>query len=94
MDMEEMVAKLRAGEPLYGKSEMDLYHQQIAASQSRYSQLKFRITPYSSYLMRDIFPFLNFSNHNQHGVDVEKYMRALREEDGDKGKNEGDQEEE
>ena len=42
MDMEEMVAKLRAGEPLYGRSEMDEYHQRIAASQSRYSQLKFR----------------------------------------------------
>ena len=45
MDMEEMVGKLRRGEPLYGRSEMDLYHQQIAASQSRYAQLKFRITP-------------------------------------------------
>lgn len=48
MDMEEMVARLRAGQPLYGKSEMDLYHQQVAASQSRYAQLKFRTTPYSS----------------------------------------------
>lgn len=43
MDMEEMVGKLRRGEPLYGRSEMDLYHQQVAASQSRYAQLKFRI---------------------------------------------------
>ena len=42
MDMEEMVAKLRAGEPLYGKSEMDPYHQEVSASQSRYAQLKFR----------------------------------------------------
>jgi C-terminal of NADH-ubiquinone oxidoreductase 21 kDa subunit len=95
MDMEEMVAKLRAGEPLYGKSEMDLYHQQIAASQSRYAQLKFRnpplLFPNSSYLIEDIFPFLNFSNHNQHGVDIEKYMQALREESGDKEKNEGDE---
>jgi len=49
MDMEEMVAKLRAGQPLYGKSEMDLYHQQVAASQSRYAQLKFRITANSNY---------------------------------------------
>ena len=45
MDMEEMLAKLRAGEPLYGKSEMDPYHQQIAASQSRYAALKFRTLP-------------------------------------------------
>ena len=43
MDMDEMVAKLRAGEPLYGKSEMDPYHQEVSASQSRYAQLKFRI---------------------------------------------------
>jgi hypothetical protein len=43
--------------------------------------------------MGDIFPFLNFSNHNQHGVNVEKYMQALREESGDKGKNEGDEQE-
>jgi hypothetical protein len=45
MDMEEMVAKLRAGEPLYGKSEMDPYHQEVSASQSRYAQLKFRMPP-------------------------------------------------
>ena len=50
MDMEEMVAKLRAGEPLYGKSEMDVYHQQVAASQSRYSQLKFRKTPLFKFI--------------------------------------------
>ena len=45
MDMEEMVAKLRAGEPLYGRSQMDPYHQEVSASQSRYAQLKFRIAP-------------------------------------------------
>lgn len=45
MDMKEMKAKLQAGEPLYGKSEMDIYHQQVAASQSRHAQLKFRISP-------------------------------------------------
>jgi len=45
MDIEEMVAKLRAGEPLYGRSEMDPYHQEVSASQSRYAQLKFRISP-------------------------------------------------
>lgn len=38
--------------------------------------------------MPDIFPFLNFANHNQHGVNVEKYMQALREEDDVKGKDE------
>jgi hypothetical protein len=50
MDMEEMVGKLRRGEPLYGKSEMDLYHQQVASSQSRYAQLKFRIPSLETYL--------------------------------------------
>ena len=29
----------------------------------------------------DIFPFLNFSNHGQHGVDIEKYIRALPKEE-------------
>ena len=82
MDMEEMVAKLRAGEPLYGKSEMDPYHQEVSASQSRYAQLKFR-NPHTMCRVdgTDIFPFLNFSNHGQHGVDIDKYIRALPEEE-------------
>jgi len=42
MDMEEMLAKIRAGKPLYGESEMDVYHQEVSASQSRYAPLKFR----------------------------------------------------
>jgi hypothetical protein len=46
MDMEEMVSKLRRGEPLYGVSTMDPYYQQVGASQSRYAQLKFRIFPF------------------------------------------------
>jgi len=45
MDMEEMVGKLRRGEPLYGVTSMDPYYQQVAASQSRYAQLKFRKCP-------------------------------------------------
>jgi hypothetical protein len=44
--------------------------------------------------MIDIFPFLNFANHNQHGVDIEKYMQALREEDKLKGKDEEAEKEE
>jgi hypothetical protein len=50
MDIEEMVGKLRAGEPLYGKSEMDEYHQQLSASQSRYAQLKFRMLQFGVML--------------------------------------------
>ena len=34
----------------YGKSEMDIYHQQVASSQSRYAQLKFRIPSLETYL--------------------------------------------
>jgi hypothetical protein len=45
MDMQEMVGKLRRGEPLYGVTSMDPYNQQVAASQSRFAQLKFRNTP-------------------------------------------------
>ena len=37
---------------------------------------------------------MNFANHNQHGVDVEKYMQALREEDGDQEKNDEAEQEE
>ena len=46
-----MVGKLRAGEPLYGKSEMDEYHQQLSASQSRYAQLKFRMLQFGVMLI-------------------------------------------
>jgi C-terminal of NADH-ubiquinone oxidoreductase 21 kDa subunit len=83
MDLEEMIGKLRAGEPLYGNSEMDLYHQQVAASQSRWAQLKFRML-YREYPNEDIFPFFNFANHSQHGVDIEKYLKAWPEEERDK----------
>jgi len=69
-DMAEMVGRLRAGEPLYGRSSMDEHHQRIAAGQSRYAQLKF-----------PIFPFFNFANHTLHGVDPQKYYNALTEED-------------
>lgn len=93
MDMEEMTTKLRRGEPLYGKSEMDLYHQQVSASQSRYAQLKFRILPFETSPLRrgidnvDIFPFFNFANHNQHGINIEKYIRALPQEEQEKYQN-------
>jgi hypothetical protein len=29
----------------------------------------------------DIFPFMNFANHSQHGVDIEKYLKAFPEEE-------------
>ena len=48
--------------------------------------LNFVSPPIQIILIVDIFPFLNFANHNQHGVNVEKYMQALREEDEAKRK--------
>lgn len=32
----------------------------------------------------DIFPFFNFANHTQHGVDIEKYIQAWPEEEREK----------
>ena len=32
----------------------------------------------------DIFPFFNFANHSQHGVDIEKYIQAWPEEEREK----------
>jgi hypothetical protein len=32
----------------------------------------------------DIFPFMNFANHSQHGVDIEKYLKAWPEEEREK----------
>ena len=62
MDMEEMVGKLRRGEPLYGVTSMDPYYQQVAASQSRYAQLKFRKCPYVPrfFTFAWLFHFLAF----------------------------------
>ena len=33
---------------------------------------------------KDIFPFFNFSNHGQHGVDIEKYIQAWPEDEREK----------
>lgn len=64
MDMKEMVAKVKAGEPLYGESMLTPHMQGVAARQGRYSAL----------FMYGI-PWMNFVNHNQHGVDTAKYYR-------------------
>ncbi|KAI5778909.1 C-terminal of NADH-ubiquinone oxidoreductase 21 kDa subunit-domain-containing protein [Geopyxis carbonaria] len=69
MDMKEMVAKVRAKEPLYGVSNLDPYMQGVAARNSRYSQL-----------FMHLIPWFNFVNHNQHGVDTSKYFRAAEEQ--------------
>lgn len=69
LDMKEMVAKVKAGEPLYGESQLTPHMQGVAARQSRYSALFF-----------SVLPWFNFVNHNQHGVDTAKYYQAAEKE--------------
>ncbi|KAH6648678.1 NADH-ubiquinone oxidoreductase 21 kDa subunit [Truncatella angustata] len=64
LDMDEMVAKVKAGETLYGESRLTPHMQGVAARQGRYSALFL-------YGM----PWFNFVNHPQHGVDTAKYYR-------------------
>jgi hypothetical protein len=54
MDMREMVAKVKKGEPLYGHSTLTPHMQGVAARNSRYSSL-----------WTHIMPWANFTNHNQ-----------------------------
>ncbi|KAH7018233.1 NADH-ubiquinone oxidoreductase 21 kDa subunit [Microdochium trichocladiopsis] len=69
LDMKEMVAKVKAGEPLYGVSQLSPHMQGVAARQSRYSAL-----------FTAVLPWFNFVNHNQHGVDTAKYYRQAERE--------------
>ncbi|KAF1986978.1 hypothetical protein K402DRAFT_463105 [Aulographum hederae CBS 113979] len=69
MDMREMVAKVKAGEPLYGVSDLPLHMQGVAARQSRYSAIAMGLVP-----------MLNFVNHSEHGVDTAKYYRQAERE--------------
>ncbi|TDZ23106.1 NADH-ubiquinone oxidoreductase 20.9 kDa subunit [Colletotrichum orbiculare MAFF 240422] len=69
MDMNEMVAKVKAGEPLYGESRLTPHMQGVAARQSRYSAL-----------FMGVIPWFNFVNHNQHGVDTAKYYQQAERE--------------
>ncbi|CAJ2503670.1 Uu.00g110640.m01.CDS01 [Anthostomella pinea] len=69
MDMQEMVTKVKAGEPLYGESKLTPHMQGVAARQSRYSAL-----------FTAVLPWFNFVNHNQHGVDTAKYYRRAEQE--------------
>lgn len=75
LDMQEMVGRVKRGEPLYGHSRLTEYMQGIAARQSRYSGL-----------FVHVMPWFNFVNHKQHGVDTAKYYRqAERELELEKG---------
>jgi hypothetical protein len=74
MDMNEMVSKVKAGQPLYGESQLSPHMQGVAARQSRYSAL-----------FMSILPWFNFVNHSQHGVDTAKYyQQAERELEADR----------
>ena len=53
MDMKEMVAKVKKGEPLYGKSELTPYMQGVAARNSRYSQLFIHVIPWFNIVNHD-----------------------------------------
>ncbi|KAH8907679.1 hypothetical protein BR93DRAFT_926707 [Coniochaeta sp. PMI_546] len=69
MDMREMVDRVKAGQTLYGESQLSPALQGTAARQSRYSALFF-----------GVMPWFNFVNHNQHGVDTAKYYQQAERE--------------
>lgn len=69
LDSREMVAKVKAGQPLYGESRLSPYLQGVAARQSRYSAL-----------FLSTVPWFNFVNHNQHGIDTAKYYQQAERE--------------
>ncbi|KAK0655105.1 NADH-ubiquinone oxidoreductase complex I, 21 kDa subunit-domain-containing protein [Cercophora newfieldiana] len=69
MDMREMVDRVKAGQTLYGESQLTPSMQGVAARQSRYSALFF-----------SVLPWFNFVNHSQHGVDTAKYYQQAERE--------------
>jgi hypothetical protein len=69
MDMREMVDKAKRGETLYGVSTMTEYMQGVSARNSRYSGL-----------FLHTIPWVNLTNHNQHGVDTAKYYQQAEKE--------------
>ena len=74
MDMREMVDKVKAGQPLYGESQLTEYMQGVSSRNSRYSAV-----------MLHLVPMFNFVNHPYHGVDTAKYyQQAERELEADR----------
>ncbi|SZF01662.1 unnamed protein product [Blumeria hordei] len=69
LDMKEMVAKVKKGEPLYGVSSTSPYIQGVASRNSRYAGVWYHV-----------LPWFNFVNHNQHGVDTAKYYQQAERE--------------
>jgi C-terminal of NADH-ubiquinone oxidoreductase 21 kDa subunit len=69
MDMREMVAKVKRGEPPYGTSELSEHHLGMAARNSRNAG-------FGLFLL----PFFNIVNHPHHGVDTAKYYQQAERE--------------
>ncbi|KAK4216816.1 NADH-ubiquinone oxidoreductase complex I, 21 kDa subunit-domain-containing protein [Rhypophila decipiens] len=69
MDMREMVDRVKAGQPIYGESQLTTAMQGVAARQSRFSAL-----------FSHVMPWFNFVNHSQHGVDTAKYYQQAERE--------------
>ncbi|KAI8047209.1 NADH-ubiquinone oxidoreductase complex I, 21 kDa subunit-domain-containing protein [Gilbertella persicaria] len=61
-DQAEMSQLAKEGKALYGESYMPEYVQDASSRNSRFAQLKFAA-----------YPYFNFANHNNHGVDTSKY---------------------
>jgi C-terminal of NADH-ubiquinone oxidoreductase 21 kDa subunit len=68
-DMKEMVAKVKRGEPLYGKSSLSEDQQAMAARNSRHS-----------VFFLAVLPWFNLVNHPHHGVDTTKYYQQAERE--------------
>ncbi|KAG7562658.1 hypothetical protein FFLO_01925 [Filobasidium floriforme] len=61
-DHAELSARVKAGQPIYGETDLTDYVQSVAARNSTWSQLKL-----------SVMPWFNLVNHNYHGVDTSKY---------------------
>ena len=68
-DERELTDRVKAGLPLYGRTELTDYMQGVAARNSRYTGVFLHVVP-----------MFNFVNHDQHGVDTAKYYRNAERE--------------
>lgn len=68
LDRVEMTRKIAEGKPLYGESPQPEHMQQIAAANSRHSQLWFAV-----------LPWFNLVNHPYHGDFAERYKKESKD---------------
>ncbi|KAM0747007.1 hypothetical protein T439DRAFT_318262 [Meredithblackwellia eburnea MCA 4105] len=64
-DLEELSARVKAGKPVYGETDLPEYVQGVAHNNSQWSLLKF-----------GVLPWFNLVNHPHHGVDTSKYSSS------------------